>query len=1219
MQPDLALTLFGAPQVRLKDKVIADFHSSKAQALLYYLAVTGRAHSRVALAGLFWGDLSDTQARVNLSKCLSNLRKLLGDHLTISRQVIEFNRESSYWLDVEQLLDAALSTEPIDAQTAGAPSTNTTAQKVDKLYQGDFLEGFYVQNAPEFEQWVQLERERLQETYLYSLSALAEQSSQDGDLGSAIRYMQKILSIEPWQEKAHRQLMGLYAQNGQRSAAIAQFESCRANLQDELAVDPSQETIELLEKIRDRWDGLQARNGAARPTATPAPSHNLPAQPTPFVGRASEIDDLLDRLADPNCRLLTLVGPGGIGKTRLSIEVATRLIATDTELSITFVPLAGVSSGSGLVAAIAQALQFRFYEEVPPRQQLLNFLKEKQHLLILDNFEQLVEEVELLTDILLAAGKVKLLVTSREALSLQEEWFYPVGGLAYPATVAQNVGIDGKADAVALFQQCALRTGSDSAKALETEDALKHILHICQLVDGIPLGIELATTWLHVMSVAEVAVEIEKGLDILTTRMRNVSQRHQSMRAVLEQSWALLNDNEQDASMKLAIFRDGFDRQAAQLVVSTSIVTLAALVEKSLLTVASDGSYQMHKMLQQFLCEKLQEMPAEQEKTLTRHGEYYLDLLIGLADELNSANQKAALDTVDHHFTNIFAAWQWALDHHRLERIHAVTRGLFRFYRLRNRYQLGKEAFSALAERVRGAPTVQVGSPAEAIYVQALVSCGSFHLRLGEYVEAEKQLQEALDRTNSNEHRQVRAIALNLMGQIAGWRGDMQSARRNLQGNLIICREIDHRVGMADTLHKLAQIDGSYGDYVNQKERAEESLAISRELGRPDLIAYALDVLGWATHCLGEFAMAEKVYRESLAIFEEIENQLGVALALGGIGSVAWAIGGERLPEAVALFQQSLALCEEIGHQHHLSSRYWYLSQCATDMRDYTEALHCARQGLTIAQKIGSRIFIAYNLNSLGEVAVALGEYATAKQFLSTVLQIAATTQHLPPLTMAMIHYADATVQEAANNEDPIDSTRNANAIAWLTLIVEHPGCWWIFKNRAQKLRNEILKTYPERSDLPPALLEPVTTLDAAVETIIRIESKSERGQKRDSEAETLLPISDAEVEQFVLRIVQLAMVEPQLRHDSPSHSRQLTERHPLPGQNQQLIEPLTPRELDVLQLMTSGMTNQQIADTLILSVGTVKAYTSNIYGKLSVANRTQAVNRARELQMFEE
>ncbi|NJN83569.1 MAG: hypothetical protein HC802_15665 [Caldilineaceae bacterium] len=305
----LEIKLLGPPEALLDGKPITGFRSGKAQALLYYLTATRQPHSRSTLAGLFWGDVAEQHARRSLTSVLSNLKQLIPEHLQIERDTVEFDRERAHQLDV------AIFEEEIDA---GSANVEQLRHEISR-YRADFMDGFYIQDAPEFEQWMLGERTRLREKLLGVLFTLADLLVEKGDLEGAIECIRRILGLEPWREDAHRRLMVHLAQNGQRAAALAQFDRCRTLLAEELGVDPEAETVELAEQIRR---GSVARR--AQPPRRPMPSA-LPTYPTSFVGREVDLAEIVRRLRDPSCRLLSLVGPGGIGKTRLALEAARRL------------------------------------------------------------------------------------------------------------------------------------------------------------------------------------------------------------------------------------------------------------------------------------------------------------------------------------------------------------------------------------------------------------------------------------------------------------------------------------------------------------------------------------------------------------------------------------------------------------------------------------------------------------------------------------------------------------------------------------------------------------------------------------------------------------------------------------------------------------------------------------------------------------------------------
>src|SRR5260221_1526923 len=382
-------------------------------------------------------------------------------------------------------------------------------------------------------------------------------------------------------------------------------------------------------------------------------THNLPAQSTAFVGRSTELAVIAERLADPLCRLLTVLGPGGIGKTRLAVQAAANQIARFAH-GVYFVPLAPVRSPDLLAAAIASALNVSFYDSEKPNSQIDHYLREKRILLVMDNFEHLLEGTGLLTDILNTAPAVKILATSRERLNLQEEWVFTLDGLAYPqGLTAEPIE---SYSAVQLFAQRARQVQA----SFSLDENVQPVIAICQQVEGMPLGLELAASWLRLMPCEQIAAQLARNLDFLATPLRNVPERHRSLRAVFDQSWSLLSDAERSALMKLSVFRGGFDLQAAEKVASAPVPILAGLADKSLVRLSPVGRYDLHELLRQYAADKLAET-GEAVATANQHLSYFLNQAERAEAELNGPQQIAWLDRLELEHDNLRAALAWSL------------------------------------------------------------------------------------------------------------------------------------------------------------------------------------------------------------------------------------------------------------------------------------------------------------------------------------------------------------------------------------------------------------------------------------------------------------------------------------------------------------------------------------------------------------------------------
>jgi predicted ATPase/DNA-binding SARP family transcriptional activator len=750
-------------QVEKEGSVVRDFESRKALALLGYLARHDQPVSRSHLAGLFWGDKEEARGRRNLSRELSQLSAHLPGCFQADYHTVQFLPPNICWVDTLAFAELVRSgvektqlsfsskakppSEPIKIVTDWFPyhlaegiHSEKLAQAV-ALYRGDFMTGYFLDDCPEFEAWLVREQEGWRRQITELLERLIAYHARQGGNDQALFYARRWLELEPWRERAHRYLMILLAQRGERTAALAQFEICRRALAEELAVDPGQATVALYEQIRagelrggavptggfaqeqrSRGEIFTAAPLPPRPPAdplassAPVPLHQVPTPATSFIGREEELAQIAAHFNDPACRLLTLVGPGGVGKTRLAVQAAWQATRPSPKAGargtpsfadgVYFIPLDALSSAEFLVSTLADALNFTFYSGANPTNQLLNFLREKRLLLVLDNFEHLLAGAELIADILKQVPQVKILVVSRERLNLQEEYLLPIQGLKVSETdihpraskTRSRLALE-EYSAVQLFLQRA-QTVNSGFTLSEAEKLC--VAHVCRLTEGTPLAIELASAWLRLLSCQEIAQEIEQNLDFLTTSLRNVPERQRSLRAVFDYSWQLLSAEERRVFRQLAVFTGGFQQEAARQVIGASLPLLLTLVDKSLLRRTETGRYTRHLLLWQYAAEKLAETPQEKEKIQDLHGHYYAAFLHERAARLKGGQQRESLAEIGLEIENIRAAWRWAVERGQINSLDQALESLFHFYDMRSWFQEGAEMFGLAAASLAG-------------------------------------------------------------------------------------------------------------------------------------------------------------------------------------------------------------------------------------------------------------------------------------------------------------------------------------------------------------------------------------------------------------------------------------------------------------------------------------------------------------------------------------
>ncbi len=557
--------------------------------------------------------------------------------------------------------------------------------------------------------------------------------------------------------------------------------------------------------------------------------HNLPLQPTPFVGREQELAEVVSLLEPPDARLVTLVGPGGMGKTRLAIEAA-RALGDAFSGGACFVPLAGLADSSQILSRVADAVGYSFSGPEDPKRQLLNFLREKSLLLILDGFEYLIEETALLADVVTEAAGVKLLATSRERLQLRFESFYECGGMQVPtlagADDARSFG------AVRLFETSARRARPDFELADEDVAA---VVDICRLVMGMPLGIELAAAWIAMLSPKEIVDEVKKSFDFLETDMRDVPERHRSVRALFDASWNLLKPGERDALARLAVFRGGFDRGAANEVSGAGLRTVARLVSKSLLKRNPAGRYEQHDLVKQFAWEHL-ESSGQAEQVREHHADYFCDYVERLERRLRGRTQGRALGELERELDNVRATWEWALETKRLDVLSRLVESLFRFFEMKGRFRDGQKLFGETAALIHG------------------------------------------DDSNGDAAQVLRARLLARQGRFGHRLGGCQQARAILEKSLAMAREYELKGEVAFCLENLADVTSLLGEYETSNALAKEALTVCEEIGDRWTMESVLNNLGVVSYQQKKFDDAAKYYRESLEVAREIGDPMGVGI-----------------------------------------------------------------------------------------------------------------------------------------------------------------------------------------------------------------------------------------------------------------------------------------------------------------------------------------------------
>lgn len=635
--------------------------------------------------------------------------------------------------------------------------------------------------------------------------------------------------------------------------------------------------------------------------STPKPTRALPAELTPFIGRTKELTEIRRLLGET--RLLTLTGSGGIGKSRLALHVASNL-RDEFENGVFFVSLAPISSGKHIVPTIAEAIGFPLSTDESPIDQLLAHLRRRQLLLVLDNFEHLPDGVDIVTEILQKAPNVKVLATSRENLKLQVETVLSITGMGFPN---QETSADLQAhDAIELFLHCIRRVQPEFNPDV---DDLRQLTHICRLVEGMPLAIELAAGWTNVLSPEELASEVQQGLDILTSEMRDVPERHHSMRAVFDQSWSLLDQAEREVFMRLSVLRGGFTREAGQAVTGASLQSLAGLVNKSFLSHdPTSGRFEIHELLRQYAQEQLGKTPEGSVSALEAHADYFANFMEHRWEHLRDHRQKAALTEIDADLENIRTAWRYRVDQVNVAQMIMFVNTLWLVYWFRGWNHGGEELFR---EVVNALSLGHTDEETESVKALALAHQGFFKTWLGFADQGYNLAKEGVEILERLDRPFELALALGSLNLAADFLTRYDEGVKAAQKMLDIAKEQDDKWLLAFSLYKVSVSNPPKRDHAESRRVAQASMNLYEELGEAMVSILPHVTLGHAAFALGEHIQAREIYLRCLRTSEAVGYRWGTANACKYLGQMALSL--DKITEAETYLLRSLKIADEIG------------------------------------------------------------------------------------------------------------------------------------------------------------------------------------------------------------------------------------------------------------------------------------------------------------------
>ncbi|MEM7798336.1 MAG: tetratricopeptide repeat protein, partial [Chloroflexota bacterium] len=760
---------------------------------------------------------------------------------------------------------------------------------------------------------------------------------------AGIKEANRLLTFDPYDETVQRDLMALYWRSGHRNGALQQYASLKKLLNEELGVQPMRETTKLYDLIR---------------TAPAAARHNLPLETSPFIGRTAHLAQLAQTVAKPACRLQSIVGPGGVGKTRLLLEFGRQILARypgQFSDGVCYFRLAQLTNGRFLATSMAETLGISLSNSAEPIVDVQNYLRGKELLLLLDNFEHLLGEDEgaeqalaCVTGIIQHAPHVKIIVSSRERLRLQEEWVYSLPGLSAPSDDWESQLSDQTLshltqtyEAIELFAQSAGRIDSDFAV---TQENIRPIGAVCRLLEGLPLGIELAAAWVRGMTTADIYRRLDANFDFLVTDLRNKPQSHQTLRKLFDQTWEMLPEAESRIMRHLSVFRGHFSAEAAHAVADADLKTLMRLVDKSLLRVVkTEASLQftLHELIRRYAAEQLAADAPLESDVRTSHAHYYARFVQARTTQLMNFGPKAVVQDVADGIDEIRHAWEWSQT-----------------------------------------------SGDEKIVSESLIGLLHFYIHKGWWHEglmlAKGQKETLLKRGSGNNL---------LLLQLDMWEAETYCWMSRLEESQALFIKVIEKAVQEDAIHEynfsinaLGRIKNGTGDYDEAIAFFEESLALSRRLNDGLMVSLNLNGLAFAyAERDRDYAKAEDLWQESLEVSQAIDDKNGCARALINMGSIGFY--DRRLAKAKARCQEAYEIYTEIGNPYGVGAALKFLSHIVFLQEDYRLAKRYIEDSHALSKDAGNPRGVFECVLQLGNIARNQKDFETARAHYDDALQ----------------------------------------------------------------------------------------------------------------------------------------------------------------------------------------------------------------------------------------
>jgi predicted ATPase/DNA-binding SARP family transcriptional activator len=929
----LTVQVLGPFAVSIDDLPVTGFDYAKVRALLAYLAIEHHhPHSRATLATLLWPDQSERHARGSLSQALTTLRIALGDKhaaepvLLSDSLHVRINPAVAVQVDLTQFLALLAQTDDHSHQSwRTCAACATRLQQALALYRGTFLADVTIPDSDIFEEWAMQQREHLQQRVVSTLERLIEHATWRTLYPEALIYARQLVALDPLLESSQRTLLRLLALNGETVAAIIQYKQVQTVLLRELGIEPEAATLALVAQIS---------RGDTQAFQPPTPRYAVPLAMTPLVGRADAVYAAGAELRKPGTRLLTILGPGGIGKTRLAFAVADTL-RYDFEDGVSVLELAALTDATTMIAALAKQFNLKEQPQQSFFETLCEYLRTKHMLLVLDNFEHIIHVAQIVADLLASCPLLRILVTSRTPLSLRAEQQFGLEPLT-------------DADAVKLFIERAQAAGANIAL---DEKSIAQYATICQRVDRLPLAIELIAGRTRTFTPRELLDQLNQPLQLLTDGPNDLSARHRSLYHAIQWSYDLLDPDQQRVFRVLGLFAGGGTHAAVQAVVGPTLdigPILAILVQASLVqrqVVAEQSRFVLLETIREFALEQVQHS-TELADLYLRHVAYFADFSMTVYRELLRAEASRWQAWTVAELANVRAAFRYALEHQHFTNALQIATGLWRFH-----HQIGsmREGLEQLEQALR----YREHAPLD-VQCHALRSAGILSGGLSDYGRARIWFEQAVETGWKVGDLPILQSVLTNFGYTLLEQGELEDARIQLEVSLSLARRASDPTVAKFPLGILAGLYRRLGDYDQAQRLSEENLRLNQQCNDPVGIADSLRTLGSIVLDQGAVVRARELAEAALERHQVLHHQLGVGLDYALLGDIA--VVQAAYDQALQFYQRCLAIWRERGNLVNTAMIFDKIAQVLPKLDDVERAATLQSAAVAIRERTQAQL-----------------------------------------------------------------------------------------------------------------------------------------------------------------------------------------------------------------------------------------------------------------------